>query len=151
MGNLGYALEHLLEDRLMALRGQKRADRLVFRCHRVPASGAMEGAKGDVVTHLDFLEGFGQFMFECKHRKDNRGEGKSFSVKKAECDKIVSEAYAADHVPAFVFRFKGGGEGTRAVLSRQGSNITWVALPLDVFIGLLAYARDLWDEVRREA
>ncbi|MDT8434672.1 MAG: hypothetical protein RQ731_07960 [Anaerosomatales bacterium] len=114
----------------------------------MPASGAMEGAKGDVCTELDFLSAFGQLMVECKHHKP-RTQGKSISIEKAWLDKLREEAEGESRVPVFAFRLKTGTSGMnfKGDQHGNGANTRWMCLPLGEFVRLLEYTRDLYDRV----
>lgn len=144
--NLGYAFEHEVEELLMALEDQRRSDSLAKRTRRQPASGAMESAKGDVVTNLSFLDGIGQLMVECKDRKDGRGDGKSVRIKKDELDKARKEAEEALMLPVFAFKVKQPVGGNRVPLFRGDKvnpmNTKWFAMPFSAFIYLLEVLRD---------
>lgn len=152
-GNLGYAFESDTEKLFMSLEEQKRSDPLFARTHRQPNSGAMDSAKGDVVTRLDFLSDFGQFMVECKDRKDKKGDGKSVSIKKAELDKCRDEAHADGCHPAFAFKVKQPVGGDRTPRYRFDADdpmgLRWMAVPFYTWRLLLEYVRDLVVENRR--
>lgn len=150
--NLGYGFEHEVEEFFMALEGQKRSDPLYKRSHRQPASGAMASAKGDVVSELDFLKDFGQFMVECKDRKGSKGDGKSVSVKKAELDKCRFEAHSDGMHPLFGVKVKQPVGGDRTPIFRfdrdDPMGIRWFAAPFYTWRLLLEYVRDLVIENR---
>lgn len=149
--NLGYSWEKDVEDDLMALAGQVRSDKLTSRTRRQPGSGNKDYAPGDVVTNLPFLERFGQFVVECKHRKDGRGQGKSLSVTKDELDKVRCEAQSLLAHPIMAVKIKSPVGGNRTPLfpgdSRNPMNTKHVVMPYSTFLLMLEHIRDLEAEV----
>jgi hypothetical protein len=146
----GYGLEHEVEQLLMGLEDQQNSTPLGMRTHRQPASGAMDCAKGDVVTNLRFLELWGQWMVECKDRKNARGDGKSVSIKKDELDKARKEAEQNGMHPLFAFKVKQPVGGNRQASFNDKinpMNTKWFAMPFGTFLNLMEYVRDLKAEV----
>jgi len=93
--------------------GRKAEKAFVRKVRLTPASGAMSGAKGDVVTP--------EVLIEVKSTVHG-----SLSVKKEWLDKITGEAMATNKIPALAINFvTGSGEPV--------SNGAWVAVPVWAF------------------
>tara|TARA_B100000809_G_C15104250_1_gene518104 strand:+ start:268 stop:615 length:348 start_codon:yes stop_codon:yes gene_type:complete len=83
-----------------------------FGGHRQPASGAISGLKGDVITESFLIE----------HKFTEKG---SFSITRGLLSKIVREAYGEGRVPLLCIKF----DSTPAGLENE-----WVLIPKGEFL-----------------
>lgn len=104
MSNLGYSLEHEIEDFFLFLENKKREDSILERSHRISFSGAMRGEKGDVVGKVPHL-GI-TFLIECKGRYIKTKNDQVIYLEKKWLDKIEEEAKSYNFFPLLIISFK---------------------------------------------
>lgn len=126
MSNKGYAFESSIEKLFLRLAGQSRDLPLFERVHRIPSSGAMRGAKGDIlVPNIPWLGK--TWCIEAKHyRQGSKRAGPSYRFQLRDWRDIERDSLTYKNaVPIFAFRFKGTKLAT-----------TYYVLPAAVFTEL---------------